>query len=285
MKKLAIALVIALIATVVVAVPTLAWGGGGDKNDAEASVDCGEINVTDDSPAVGTTITFSGTVDITASASKRSICAYAYAYSNAWYEIYDPDGILIFSGNQDFDDWDWALWGCASADASQTYNWSQDVYVALVGDYIAEHGGEAYAENGWQILCLKIPDDSASACCSTSRTVTAHSNAALATARIRPILTIQLPGGGEIYKWDHSEQFFTSDGWGDPTSQEIVYTDGTWQVEIQDGTTIQLDGTWHDKTWIEVDSQGNVIGRYGSDGHIIAEDIGLSQPITVTKVG
>ena len=277
MKKLAIALVIALIATVVVAVPTLAWGGGGDKNDAEASVDCGEINVTDDFPAVGTTITFSGTVDITASASKRSICAYAYAYSNAWYEIYDPDGILIFSGNQDFDDWDWALWGCASADASQTYNWSQDVYVALVGDYIAEHGGEAYAENGWQILCLKIPDDSASACCSTSRTVTSHSGVVASMSYIHPFLVIELPDG--------SKHFFSADGWGDPTSQDIVYTDGTWQVEISNGTAVQLDGSWHKTTYIDVDNQGNVTGKYGAGGSIVADDIGLSQPITITKVG
>jgi hypothetical protein len=278
MKKLGIALVIALIAIAVVAGPALAWcGGGGDQNDASASVDCGEINVTDDSPVVGTTITFSGTVDITASASKRSICAYAYASSNAWYEIYDPDGTLIFSENQDFDAYDWALFGRASADASQTYNWSQDVYVMLVGDYIAQHGGEAYAENGWALFCLQIPDDSASASCSSSRTVTSRSGLIASMSYSHPYLVINLPDG--------SKHFFSDDGWGDPTSQEIVYTDGTWQVDIPDGTGIQLDGAWHRTTYLDVDDQGNVTGRYNAGGSTVATDIGLSQPMTITKVG
>jgi hypothetical protein len=278
MKKLAIALLIALIATAVIAIPAMAWGGGcGDQDDASASVDCGEINVTDDSPAVGTTITFSGTVDITSSASKKSISAYAYASSNAWYEIYDPDGTLIFSENQDFDDCDWTLFGRASADASQTYNWSQDVYVVLVGDYIAQHGGEAYAENGWQILWWQITDDSASASCSIQRTVTSHSGVVASTSYIHPYLVIGLPDG--------SKHFFSNDGWGNPTSQDIVYTDGTWQVEIPDGTGIQLDGAWHRTTYLEVDDQGNVTGRYNAGGSTTATDIGLSQPMTITKVG
>jgi len=151
------------------------------------------------------------------------------------------------------------------------------VFVAMVGEYIAQHGGEAYVENGWVLFCWTIPDDSAYASCSVQRTVYAHAAASLSTSRTRPILTIQSPADSEL--------FFTSDGWGDPTTDVIVYTDGTWQVEIADGTIIQLDGEWHRKTWIEIDNQGNVIGRYGSDGHIIAEEIALSNPITVTKVG
>jgi hypothetical protein len=178
------------------------------------------------------------------------------------------------------------------------------VTLDMAGEYTAENGGDAYAEYGYWVQWYKLewdgwwpiwePDgdpvyyadgDPAYDSCFAQRTVIAHSNAALATARIRPILTIQLPAGGEIYQNDHSERFFTSDGWGDPTTEYIVYSDGIWQVEIADSTAILLDGTWHDKTWIEVDSQGNVIGKYGSDGHIIATDIALSSPITVTKVG
>jgi hypothetical protein len=272
MKKLGIAFAIAMAALMVFAGPALAWGGS-----ANADVDCSDIDVTDDNPIVGTTIIFSGTVDIVSEASKCGISVGAYAWSNAWYKIYDPDGTLIFSENQEFDDWDYDFWGYASADAGQTYNWSQDVYMALVGEYIAEHGGEAYAENGCVFLWWWISDDSAYASCSIQRTVLAHPAASLSTGRTRPILTVLTPVDSELY--------FTSDGWGSPTTDVIVYNDGTWQVEIADGTIIQLDGEWHRKTWIEVDSQGNVIGRYGSDGHIIAEEIALSSPITVTKVG
>jgi hypothetical protein len=114
--------------------------------------------------------------------------------------------------------------------------------------------------------------------CSTPKTFTClGGQAVLSTGRTRPILTILTSEDSELY--------FTSDGWGDPTTDGIVYNDGTWQVEIADGTRILLDGEWHNKTWIEVDDHGNVIGRYGSDGHIIAEEIALSSPITVTKVG
>ena len=85
---------------------------------------------------------------------------------------------------------------------------------------------------------------------------------------------------------DEMEAFFAPDG---KHVYFAPYDEGLdvriWQVEIADGTRIQLDGEWHRKTWVEVDDQGNVICRYGSDGHIIAEEVALSSPITVTKVG
>jgi hypothetical protein len=267
MKKLLIAVVIALIAVAVVAGPVLADGGN-------ASVTCSDIDVTDDSPPVGTTITFSGTVDITAEASARGLIPAASAKSHAYYVIVDPESNIVAEGVSDLSDCDVGLF-IASADASQTFVWSSDVYIALVGDYVAEHGGSAEVFYAKYFLFFGTGSDSAS--CSSSRTVTAHANAPLSTGRTRPILTVLTS--------EDREMFFTSDGWGNPTSDFIVYTDGIWQVEIAAGTTIQLDGEWHRKTWIEVDDQGNVIGRYGSDGHIIAEEIGLSNPITVTKVG
>jgi len=281
MKKLGIAFAIAMAALMVFASPAFASGG-----NANASVDCSDIDVTDDSPAVGTTITFSGTVDIKANASNCRLFSTTSASSEAWYTITDPDGNPIYDhiiiGSLSDDDWGLCH---SSSDASKFYTWSQDIYIDLVGDYIAEHGGTAYAEYGWCFLWWHGVDGSACASCSAARTVTAHQNASLSTARIRPYLVIQLPAGGHIYLNDHSEKFFTTDGWGDPTTEFIVYSDGIWQVEVPAGTIIQLDGTWHDKTWIEVDDQGNVIGRYGSDGHIIAEEIALSNSITVTKVG
>ena len=281
MKKLGIAFPIAMAALMVFAGPAMAWGGGCGGSNANADVDCSEIDVTDDSPAVGTTITFSGTVDITAEAHARGLGSMASASSTAYYVIRDPEGNIIAQGVSNLSDCDIGFFS-ANAYASQTFDWYSDVYIALVGDYIAEHGGSA--EAGYLTVFLPgLCCDCDS--CMVERTVTAHQNASLSTARIRPYLVIQLPAGGHIYLGDHSEKFFTSDGWGDPTTGVIVYTDGSWQVEIPAGTIIQLDGTWHDKTWIEVDDQGNVIGRYGSDGHIIAEEIALSNSITVTKVG
>jgi len=276
MKKLWIAFAIAMVALMVFAGPALAYG-----SNANADVDCSDIDVTDDSPAVGTTVTFYGNVDIKAEAHARGFGSVAYASSTAYFVIRDPEGNIVDQGVSDISDWDSGFCS-ANADANLFFPWSADVYIALVGDYIAEHGGSAeasYLTLFWPGLGCECDS------CSVARTVTAHQNASLSTARIRPYLVVQLPAGGHIYLGDHSEKFFTSDGWGDPTTDVIVYSDGIWQVEVPAGTIIQLDGTWHDKTWIEVDDQGNVIGRYGSDGHIIAEEIALSNSITVTKVG
>jgi uncharacterized glyoxalase superfamily protein PhnB len=298
MKKLWIAFAIAMAALMIIASPVFANGG-----DANADVECGDIDVTNDSPAVGTTITFTGTVTITATATRADdgggdVITVAGAWGQAYYMIRDPEGYVVAWGFSPY------LNDCVgtvltpedyTADASQPYTWEADVYIDMVGEYIAMHGGYAgayaihwveghYAGGGegesrpssWVPAHWEY-DDWDCDCCCVPRIVLAHSNAPLATGRTRPILTI-------LTSEDH-ELYFPSDGWGDPTTDDIVYNDGTWQVEIADGTKILLDGVWHRKTWIEVDDQGNVIGRYGYDGHIIAEEIALSSPITITKVG
>jgi hypothetical protein len=304
MKKFLIAFVMALLALAFVAVPVLADGGN-------ASVTCSDITVTDDSPPVGTTITFYGTVTIVANASSTTNYyrsygwgsftdrwAVASAESYAWYEIRDPEGNLVASDSNTESDYDeaWRDWWSgyntdnAYADAGQTFDWDATVDIDLVGDYTAEQGGTVtvyygnYSQTaywtcwGW-VWDEPVPNTTILTAESepSSLTVLAHSNAPLSTGRTRPILTVLTPVDSEL--------FFTSDGWGDPTSDVIVHNDGIWQVEIADGTRIMLDGEWHRKTWIEVDDQGNVIGRYGYDGHIIATEIGLSSPIKVTKVG
>ena len=260
-------------ALMVFAGPAMAWGG-----NANADVDCSDIDVTDDSPPVGTTISFSGTVDITANASNCRLFSTTSASSEAWYTITDPDGNPIYDhiiiGSLSDDDWGLCH---SSSDASKVYTWSQDIYIDLVGDYIAEHGGTAYAEYGYSFLWWHGVDGSAYASCSSSRTVTSHSGVTASTSAIHPYLVINLPDG--------SRHFYSADGWGDPTTQGIAYADGTWQVEIQDGTAIQLDGSWHKTTYLDVDDQGNVTGRYDAGGSTVAEEIGLSQPITITKVG
>ena len=280
MKKLWIAFAIAMAALMIFASPALAWGG----SDADADVDCSDIDVTDDAPFVGSTITFSGTVDITAEANARGFISMARANSYAYYEIYDPESNIVDEGSSHA--WDWEFGFCsADADAGQTFVWSADVYIDLVGDYVAKHGGSAFAfyftKRPFRPFRIGADFDS----CSVERTVTSRSAVIATMSAIHPYLVIQLPAGGVIYEKDHAKKFFGSDGWGNPTSDFIVYSDGIWQVEIDDGTVIELDGERHKVTWIGVDDQGNVIGRYGSDGHIIAEEIGLSSPITVTKVG
>jgi hypothetical protein len=279
MKKLWIAFAIAMAALMVITSPALAWGG----SDANAEVNCSDVDVTDDSPPVGTTITFSGTVTCTANAyNSKNYCILggptAGAESTAWVVIKDPEGNIVYSYSSDKSDSDAGWWFLcdASANADQVLNWSADVLVDMVGDYVATHGGEAYAEYGHWFLFWRSTDGYASDSCSSSRTVTSHANM-IALTYSRPYLVIVLPDG--------SRHFFGSDGWGNPTTEGIVYTDGTWQVEIQDSTIVQLDGEWHRITYLDVDSQGNVTGRYGAGGSQVAEDIGLSQPITITKVG
>jgi hypothetical protein len=332
MKKLWIAFAMALLALVFVAGPVLADGGN-------ASVTCSDITVTDDSPVVGTTITFYGTVTIVANASATTDYVRSHTgnmwsgsftdkwtvadtQSYAWYEIRDPDGNLVASDSntesahdEGVSDWVWVQtgpypgqgywdWGCvddAYADAGQTFDWNADVPIDLVGDYIATQGGTVTVYYGnysqtahyvWTYCGYEWSWDDPVPNVSTltdegsaTKTVTSHAGAGLGMVASPARLVIQLPSGLAVEKPLHSKSFFSSDGWGDPTSDTIVYNDGTWQVEIPHGTVVQLDGEWHKYTWIEVDGQGNVIGKYGSDGHTIAEDIGLSQPITVTKVG
>jgi hypothetical protein len=284
MKKTFISVAIALLAMLVFASPILAWGGS-----AEAEVNCSDISVTDDTPSVGSTIIFSGTVTIVSEASDCGLGVHASASSQAWYTITDPTGAEIYSG------WnivpcvtdDGILW--AEADAGQTYCWSQNVYVDLLGDYVAQQGGDASASYGhyelvwvqtgckrwqgyWDVVL--VTDDQASACSSVERTVTSHTSN-MAGMAAHPVLVIELPDGRTCY--------FASDGWNDPTTKDIVFSAGTWQIEIAAGTIIQLDGNWHEKTWLLVDDQGNVTGEYGN-AETATEDIGLSQPIKITKI-
>lgn len=321
MKKLWIAFVMALLALAFMAAPALAYCP--PQGDASADVDCDEPGVDNENPTVGQTVLFYGTVYVDAYAYNNKdywdyfeYCwyyqqgAYSYASGSAYYTVYAPDGVtVVVSGGDSWSDFDesdpapWYYWPWDEntlASIDEDWYWEVPVLLDTAGDYTVENGGEAYAEygkwvqrgyyqqywNGWHLDWVWVPTgpvyyyqdgDPAYDACFASRTVTAHSNAPLSTGRIRPILTVLTPVDSEL--------FFSSDGWGDPTTDDIVHNDGIWQVEIADGTRILLDGEWHRHTWIEVDDQGNVIGRYGYDGHIIATEIGLSSPIKVTKVG
>jgi hypothetical protein len=320
MKKFWIAFVMALLALAFVAAPALA--SEPPQGGASADVDCDEPGVDNENPNVGDTVLFYGTVwyDISAYNNQNywdgfdpwtwrfyQTGAYVKLDASGYYFVLDPnsnlvadDGFYWSTGYYTGDTGTWYGWPWDEDVSYSIYGywpWEAPVFIDTAGDYTVEHGGDASAEYGEWVQWYRwvpgeycggywVPDgdpiyyaegDPAYDRCFAQRTVTAHSNAALATARIRPILTILTSEDSELY--------FTSDGWGDPTTDDIVYNDGTWQVEVADGTKIQLDGEWHRKTWIEVDDHGNAIFKYGSDGHIIATEIGLSSPITVTKVG
>jgi hypothetical protein len=320
MKKLAIAIVIALIALAVVAGPALAWGS------VDAEVTCNEITAEKDGTVVedfvvGDTIYFYGSVTVVAHAANYDGGCYyngchvgTYAEVNACvkYIIKDPDGNVLDVGyvplsgtNYDQGTGHQASEVCVDGVAIP---WESDpIFIEMVGDYTAKQKGCVEAVYGYwdqdpiyewvnhpyywhgkwydhwkyDLVGWEDPEfhelDSDHDCCRSSQTFSAHSAVVASMSYSHPFLVIELPDG--------SKHFFGSDGWGDPTSQDIVYTDGTWQVVVSGGTVIQMDGSWHQTTYLDVDDQGNVTGRYGAGGSTTAEEIGLSQPITITKVG
>jgi hypothetical protein len=317
MKRLAIAFIIALLALVFVAVPALAYG---PDWGADADVECSEPGVSDENPTVGDTVYFYGTITYDISAHNNENYWDGYSHSqHSWYQtgayvildasghyaVVGPDGIPVAE-----DGFDWSS-GYIMGDTgsicgfpwdddvqygiADSWNWETAVIVDQAGEYTYSHDGDASAEYGHWIQyghyeghgCHRhfVPDgppvyyadgDPAyDACFSKPRVVIAHAAGAMLN-KPHPVLTIILPDGKGI--------FFGSDGWDDPTDQNIVFTDGTWQIEIAAGTLIELDGKWHMLTTIIVDDQGQVTCEYGKS-ETVATDIGLSQPLAITKVG
>jgi hypothetical protein len=309
MKKIVLSFLIALLALTFVVVPVLADGG-------EASVTCSDITVTDDAPPVGTTITYHGTVTIVANASSTTDYWYASwskgwtvagAESHAWYTITDPDGNVIATDSCTLSDsnegvvgdvnwWGTHYYYCfddVEANAGQIFDWSVDIPIELVGDYTATQGGEVTVYYGgwtqtghcewswcgyvwvWDEPVPNVETLTAEGDC-PGKVVTSCLGGAAILNSPHAVLTVILPGGKAL--------FFGSDGWDDPTDQVITFSDGTWQVDIAVGTLIELDGKWHMLTTLIVDEQGGVTMEYGKT-HTEATDIGLSQPITITKIG
>lgn len=132
------------------------------------------------------------------------------------------------------------------------------------------------------ILSTHVPDGEASDVCSDDKTAEARYASGFLLMRPVDVLAVELPNGGRHFYKSNSNPYM--DGWGNPTTDVIEYSDGTWQVTIPTGTVIELDGEWHGRTWLEIDKEGNPTFSYGYDGHITAEEIGLSNPITITKV-
>lgn len=295
------------------------------QGGASADVDCDEPGVDNEDPTVGDTVLFFGTVhyDISAYNNKNYYddyggyyggCKYdsgAYVILNAsgYYVVLDPESNTVAE-----DGFDWSTgyvmgdtgntgWPCywpadenVSYSINEPWSWSVPVTLDMAGDYTVENGGDASAEYGHWVQWYKwvpgcwggtwVPNgdpqfyaegDPAYDSCTAATTVTARSALVAAASQSHPYLVINLPDG--------SRHFYSNDGWGDPTTQGIAYTDGIWQVEISNGTAIQMDGSWHRTTYLDVDDQGNVTGRYDAGGSTVAEEIGLSQPITITKVG
>jgi hypothetical protein len=315
MKRFVIAFIAALLVLVFASVPALAWGE--PNQGASADVNCEEPSFSDDDPSVGDTIIFYGTVHVDAFSYNNknypdgSPCGYTYitgAYSSVggstYYVVYGPDGTtVVASGGDSWSDFQVGDTGGywdedTMAGISEDWYWEAFVLLDIAGDYTVEQGGEASAEygnwiqyghyevhwDGWYPVKVWVPDgdpvyyvegDPAYDSCFIQKTVTCLGGQAV-LGKPHAVLTIALPDGRKL--------FFGSDGWDDPTDQGISFSDGTWQVDIAIGTLIELDGKWHMLTTLTVDDQGQVTFEYGKSG-TTATDIGLSQPIVITKVG
>jgi hypothetical protein len=317
MKRFVIALVVALLATVLVAGSALAWG------DVDAEVTCNEITASEDAINVGDTIYFYGSVTVVAHAQNHdNYCgchAGTYADVNAAvkYVIKDPEGNVLDVGYVALPDYYQQSTGFGNSDVfvDETIYWtSNPIFVEMVGDYLAKQKGcveavyghweqdkiyedvwiDGHYEHCWCGHCWGwvdghyeqhwtgewtdpyfTEDDSAHDRCCSRQTFEALGGQAILN-KPHAVLTIVLPDGRAL--------FFGSNGWDDPTDQLISFSDGTWEVEIASGTLIELDGKWHMLTTLTVDDQGQVTFEYGKTG-TEATDIGLSQPIAITKVG
>jgi len=258
-KRLFIALSVALLALAFMVSPALAWG------ETDTVVSCSDIEVSNPNPVIGAVVTFSGTVDIVSEASASGLGSGAYAGSNAWYCVTDPDGTAAIYDSNSVTDWGFGFL-CANADGSQTFAWSVDVRL-MAGEWMVSQGGFAEA---WFYTILPPGYDSSEAYCLTTITVKPHNVIKLPS---HPVLIIETPNGRGC--------FFPSDGWGEIVTKDIVLEKDGWKVEIDEGTILQMDGKWHKRSWLIVDEDGGVTCKYGN-AEREAENCGLSKPINIT---
>jgi hypothetical protein len=114
------------------------------------SVQCSEIVLSPPPPLpentyyVSDTVTASGTVDIVCVATAHgNPSVEAHASSDAFYTVTGPDSTVIDSGNSPVssDDYGSEEDPTATADASQTYDWSSTFTLNQEGQYTVEQGG------------------------------------------------------------------------------------------------------------------------------------------------
>ena len=130
MKRKIIPILVALLIAVLITTPVFA-------NDTNVIVEASEITIEGE--------TASGTVTITCEAEADSgFINTAWASSNAWYEVY-LGSTLQESGNSPVasSDSGW-FWSPASADASQTFEWTYEM--TDCGEYYFLQGGEGEAD-------------------------------------------------------------------------------------------------------------------------------------------
>lgn len=127
--------------------PVLAWGPPPPSSDAEADVEVSDIDIDVDGELyVGTVVTASGTITITATSEANFWLAWdnAQAESSAGFTVTDPNSIVVDSDLNTEEDSDTGWFG-AEADASQVYNWSSTFELDTIGDYLIEASGSAFA--------------------------------------------------------------------------------------------------------------------------------------------
>ena len=229
MRKI-LAITIAIIIALSISAPVLA-GGGVDVN-----VEVSEITV-DGNGVPDSPVTASGTVTITSKAFASGLIAYADAESEASYEVTSPSGVIASGSNSEKDS-DWATdYYPASADASQVYSWEVTVTHSGAGVYNFSHSGEACA--AWLSF---LPDgsgyDHASATASASYRVEVTNHSLT--------LRIILPDAAASF-----------DRTGSALSKAVDFNDGTWRVEIPQGTKI-LSPSGNDALYLCVNSNGEI---------------------------
>jgi hypothetical protein len=154
-KKVIVAVVLASLLLTALVIPALA-----DSGDEDVGVVCSDIDV-DGGPVVGSTITVSGNVTMTAEAWANFStwhAGFTEASSEGFYNIADPNGASVASGSNSESDWDIGFnppgkWNYpADSDASQVFTWTTDVFLDQPGMWTFSQGGSADA--AWEAYFL-----------------------------------------------------------------------------------------------------------------------------------
>ena len=143
MKKriFGIAIVIAMLSSLVFGSAALAWG----EEDAEITVSPVDIYLWGNG-AVGTDVTISGSVIVTAEALSLGLFPYVTAEAFASYLITGPYAAVVTDNNSDYDS-EWGIFW-ADTDAGVVFEWETTFEISEIGLWTVLHYGSA--ETYWQ---------------------------------------------------------------------------------------------------------------------------------------
>ena len=146
-KKILMAITLALVLLVAFSIPVFAGGG------EDVKVEVSDITIVG-SGWVYSYVTASGTVVVTATAGSYPAnwqWGFAGADGSAYHSVTNPDGVVVAGDSASSSDFAFAANPPgpanfpADVDASITYTWSETFYVNGVGEWTITHGGDADA--------------------------------------------------------------------------------------------------------------------------------------------